>query len=190
MERLKTRDEKAFNELVHQMQRRVFGHVFRMLGNSAEAEDMTQEVFVRVFKAISQFRSESRLSTWVMHIATNICKNQNTYLSRRHSDKQDDIDSMSDNSNLNSAQGTTVGNIEQPDELMAGLQVERIVQQAIANLETEYRESIILRDVEDMSYEEIAEITGAPVGTVKSRIHRARERVRETIERKLRERRS
>src|SRR5690606_32793304 len=76
IERLQERDERAFNQLVEAHERRVFGLVLRMLGNRAEAEDMVQEVFVQVFKAIDTFRGDSKLSTWVYRIAVNLCKNR------------------------------------------------------------------------------------------------------------------
>ncbi|HNS95602.1 MAG TPA: sigma-70 family RNA polymerase sigma factor [Polyangiaceae bacterium] len=180
--RLQARDERAFNDLVHHFERRVFALVFRMLGNRVEAEDLTQEVFVQVFKAIDQFRGDSKLSTWIFRIAVNLCKNRNKYLKRRHSNRQDDIDSLGDRSAMNQAKGTTSGSIDRPDDMLVGRQLERIVQLAIQQLEEDFREALVLRDVEDMSYEEISEITGLPIGTVKSRIHRARERLREAIE--------
>lgn len=185
VERLQARDERAFNELVRQFERRVFGLVFRMLGNREEAEDLAQEVFVQVFKAIDQFRGESKLSTWIYRIAINLCKNRNKYLQRRHAHQQDDIEALGDRAPMSSAKGTTSGSIARPDDMLVGLQVERVVQDAIQQLEEDFREVLILRDVEDMSYEEIGEITGLPSGTVKSRIHRARERLREAIETKL-----
>lgn len=185
VERLQARDERAFNELVRQFERRVFGLVFRMLGSREEAEDLAQEVFVQVFKAIDQFRGESKLSTWIYRIAINLCKNRNKYLQRRHAHQQDDIEALGDRAPMSSAKGTTAGSIARPDDMLVGLQVERIVQDAIQQLEEDFREVLILRDVEDMSYEEIGEITGLPSGTVKSRIHRARERLREAIETKL-----
>ena len=185
VERLRARDERAFNELVRAHERRVFGLVFRMVGNCEEAEDLAQEVFVRVFEAIDQFRGDARLSTWIYRIAVNLCQNRSKYLSRRHSNKQDDIEALGDRSPMTDAKGTTAGSIERPDDLLVGKQVERVVQEAIDSLEPEFKEALILRDVEDLSYEEIAQITGLPDGTVKSRIHRARTQLKAAIERKL-----
>ena len=185
VERLRARDERAFNELVQQYERRVFALVFRMLGSREEAEDLAQEVFVQVFKAIDQFRGDSKLSTWVYRIAVNLCKNRNKYLQRRHAHQQDDIEALGDRAPMSSAKGTTAGSIARPDDMLVGLQVERAVQEAIAELEPDFREALVLRDVEDLTYEEIGEITGLPDGTVKSRIHRARAQLRVVIERKL-----
>jgi RNA polymerase sigma-70 factor (ECF subfamily) len=183
--RLVARDEGAFNELVVTYQRRVFALVFRMLGRRDEAEDLAQEVFVQVFKAIDQFRGDSKLSTWIYRIAVNLCKNRTKYLSRRHANDQDDVDAMADRLPFSAAKGVSVGGISRPDELVEGMQLEVVVKRAIAQIEPEFREVLILRDVEDMSYEEIAEVTGLADGTVKSRIHRARAQLRVLVEKAM-----
>jgi RNA polymerase sigma-70 factor (ECF subfamily) len=183
--RLVARDEAAFNELVVTYERRVFALVFRMLGRRDEAEDVAQEVFVQVFKAIDQFRGDSKLSTWIYRIAVNLCKNRSKYLSRRHAGEQDDIHAIADRAPLSAAKGVSVGDVSRPDELVEGMQLERVVKQAIAELEPDFREALILRDVEDMSYDEIASVTGLAVGTVKSRIHRARIQLRTLVEKRM-----
>lgn len=180
--RLVARDESAFNELVLAYERRVFALVFRMLGRRDEAEDLAQEVFVQVFKAIDQFRGESKLSTWIYRIAVNLCKNKTKYLARRHAGDQDDVDAMAERAPLTAAKGVSVGDVSRPDELVEGMQLEQIVKVAIGKLEPDFREVLVLRDVEDMSYEEIASITGLPDGTVKSRIHRARAQLKALVE--------
>jgi RNA polymerase sigma-70 factor (ECF subfamily) len=183
--RLVARDESAFNELVVTYERRVFALVFRMLGRRDEAEDLAQEVFVQVFKAIDQFRGESKLSTWIYRIAVNLCKNRSKYLSRRHLGDQDDVDAMAERVPLSAAKGVSVGDVSRPDDLVEGMQLEVVVKRAIAELEPEFREVLVLRDVEDLSYEEIASITGLPDGTVKSRIHRARAQLRALVEKAM-----
>ena len=183
--RLVARDESAFNELVRVYERRVFALVFRMLGRRDEAEDLAQEVFVQVFKAIDQFRGDSKLSTWIYRIAVNLCKNRSKYLSRRHAGEQDDIDAIAERAPLTAAKGVSVGTISRPDELVEGMQLEQVVKRAIAQIDPEFREVLVLRDVEDLSYEEIAAITGLPDGTVKSRIHRARAQLRALVEKAM-----
>jgi RNA polymerase sigma-70 factor (ECF subfamily) len=183
--RLVARDETAFNELVLTYERRVFSLVFRMLGRRDEAEDLSQEVFVQVFKAIDQFRGDSKLSTWIYRIAVNLCKNKTKYLARRHTGQQDDIDAMADRVPFSAAKGVSVGDVGRPDELVEGMQMEAVVKRAIAQLEPDFRQALILRDVEDMSYEEIAAVTGLPDGTVKSRIHRARGQLRALVEKAM-----
>src|SRR5215471_706904 len=185
IERLVARDERAFNELVRAYERRVFALVLRMLGNRAEAEDLAQEVFVQVFKAIGSFRGESKLSTWVYRIAINLCKNRAKYLRVRHTDEQQELEAVAERVPLGEARRANVGSVERPDEMLAGRQVEHIVQQAILEIEPSFRECLVLRDVEELSYEEIEEITGLAAGTVKSRIHRARAMLREIVEKRL-----
>jgi RNA polymerase sigma-70 factor (ECF subfamily) len=185
IERLVARDERAFNELVQTYGRRVSGLVLRMLGNRAEAEDLTQEVFVQVFKAISTFRGDSKLSTWIYRIAVNLCKNRTKYLRVRHANEQEELEAVAERVPLGEARRANVAQIERPDEAMAGKQVERIVQDAIQAIDPTFRECLILRDVEELSYEEIGEITGLPAGTVKSRIFRARAQLKEIVEREL-----
>jgi RNA polymerase sigma-70 factor (ECF subfamily) len=185
IERLIARDERAFNALVRAYERRVFALVLRMIGNRAEAEDLAQEVFVQVFKAIGSFRGDSKLSTWIYRIAINLCKNRSKYLRVRHAGEQDELEAVAERVPLGQARGANVAQIERPDEMMAGKQVEHIVQQAILQLEPSFRECLVLRDVEDLSYEEIGAITGLPEGTVKSRIHRARAQLKEIVERAL-----
>jgi RNA polymerase sigma-70 factor (ECF subfamily) len=185
VERLVARDERAFNALVRGYERRVFALVLRMIGSRAEAEDLAQEVFVQVFKAIGSFRGDAKLSTWIYRIAINLCKNRSKYLRVRHAGDQDQLEELQDRVPMGEARRANVAHIERPDEMIAGKQVERIVQQAILELEPTFRECLVLRDVEDLSYEEIGAITGLPEGTVKSRIHRARAQLKELVERAL-----
>ncbi len=183
--RLVARDEGAFNELVITYERRVFALVYRMLGRRDEAEDLAQEVFVQVFKAIDQFRGESKLSTWIYRIAVNLCKNRTKYLSRRHAGAQDDVDAMAERVPFTAAKGATVGDISRPDELVEGMQLEVVVKRAIAQIDPDFRTVLVLRDVEDLSYEEIASVTGLPDGTDKSRIHRARAQLKALVEKAM-----
>jgi RNA polymerase sigma-70 factor (ECF subfamily) len=185
IERLRRHDERAFNELVETYEQRVFRLVLRMLGRRDEAEDMAQEVFVQVFKAISTFRGESKLSTWIYRIAVNLCKNRIKYLSRRHDSTQQELEPMAERAPLSEAKGVTFGDVARPDHMVEGFQVEKIVQRCIAELDGDFREVLVLADVEDLSYQEIAEITGLAEGTVKSRIHRARAMLKARVERAL-----
>ena len=185
IERLAQHDERAFNVLVRTYEHRVFGLVFRMIGNRAEAEELAQEVFYQVFKAIGSFRGESKLSTWIYRIAVNLCKNRAKYLKVRKTDAQVDIDDHADHAPLAEARGSNVAQIERPDEAMEGRQLEKIVRDSILEIDPTFRECLVLRDVEELSYEEIGEITGLPAGTVKSRIFRARAQLKEMVEKKL-----
>ena len=183
--RLVARDERAFNDLVRAFDRRIFALVLRMIGNRTEAEDLAQEVFVQVFKAIGTFRGESKLSTWIYRIAINLCKNRTKYLRVRHTDQQDELEALAERVPMGEVSRANVAQVSRPDEMMAGKQVEAIVRDAIQKLEPSFRECLVLRDVDELSYDEIGEITGLPPGTVKSRIHRARAQLKEIVERAL-----
>lgn len=185
IERLIARDERAFNELVQSYGAKVSTLVLRMLGNRAEAEDLTQEVFIQVFKAIGSFRGDSKLSTWIYRIAVNLCRNRTKYLRVRHASDQQELEAVAERVPLGEARGSNVAQIERPDEAMAGKQVEHIVREAIQQIDPTFRECLILCDVEELSYAEIGQITGLPAGTVKSRIFRARAQLKEIVEQKL-----
>ncbi len=174
VERLKRRDEAAFNELIRLYQTRIFRLVFRMLGDKAEAEDVAQEVFITVFKSIEGFRGDSKLSTWLYRVATNHCKNRIKYLDRRARGKKKEFDEIAEHGALESATMNPSSQIARPDHMVEAFEKERILKEAIAALDEEHRTLIVLRDIEHMSYEQIQEITGLPEGTVKSRLHRAR----------------
>jgi RNA polymerase sigma-70 factor (ECF subfamily) len=142
-------------------------------------------VFVQVFKAIGSFRGDSKLSTWIYRIAVNLCKNRAKYLRVRHTGEQDELEAVAEHVPLGDAPRANVAQVSRPDEALGGKQVEQIVQRAILAIDPEFRECLVLRDVEEMSYEDIGEVTGLPPGTVKSRIHRARAMLREIVEREL-----
>jgi RNA polymerase sigma-70 factor (ECF subfamily) len=170
-ERLRRRDEAAFNQLVEAHQANVFRLLLRMLGDAAEAEDLAQEVFVTVFKAIDTFRGESKLSTWIHRIAQNHARNRLKYQGRR---KRKGDSPLDDDVEEAGAVPHTGSRLSRPDHELEGKRAEHAVQRAMASLDEEQRALIVLRDLEHMSYEDIQELTGLPSGTVKSRLHRAR----------------
>lgn len=171
--KLRERDEKAFREIVERYRDTVYNLTYRMLGNREEAEDVSQEVFITVFKSIESFRGDSKFSTWLYRIAVNHCKNRIKYLSRRHDRDQSEYDEevMRDQA---AGAATAPAPVQRPDKQLEGVELEQIMQRCIAALDEEQRLVVVLRDVEDLSYEEICAITNLPVGTVKSRLHRAR----------------
>jgi RNA polymerase sigma-70 factor (ECF subfamily) len=181
LRRLRDRDERAFRELLELHRDRVYNITFRMLGNRAEAEDVAQEVFISVFKTIDQFREESKFSTWLYRVAVNHCKNRIKYLARRHDRDREELDETSHQAN-GAVTGAPV-RAAQPDRALEGAQMERLLQEAIGNLDDDHRIVVVLRDVEDLSIEEICDITGLPDGTVKSRLHRARLALRKKLQR-------
>jgi RNA polymerase sigma-70 factor (ECF subfamily) len=180
LRRLRDRDERAFRELLDTHRDRVFNITYRMLGNRAEAEDVAQEVFITVFKTIETFREESKFSTWLYRVTVNHCKNRIKYLARRHDRDRDELDETAHSVN---GVNVDVPRAAQPDRALHGAQMESLLQEAIANLDDDHRVVVVLRDVEDLSIEEICDITGLPDGTVKSRLHRARLALRKKLQR-------
>jgi RNA polymerase sigma-70 factor (ECF subfamily) len=171
--RLRDRDEKAFRELVEDYRDRVYNLTYRMMGNHEEAEDLAQEVFITVFKSIDSFRGESKFSTWLYRISANHCKNRIKYLSRRHDRAKAEFDEQQGNASAAAAVAVPKPPTR-PDHQLQGMQIEKVLQELISELDEEQRVLVVLRDIEELSYEEICEITGLPEGTVKSRLHRAR----------------
>jgi RNA polymerase sigma-70 factor (ECF subfamily) len=183
LRRLRDRDEQAFHELIELYRDRVFNVTFRMLGDRAEAEDIAQEVFIAVFKTIDSFREESKFSTWLYRVAVNHTKNRIKYLARRHDRNRAEFDENTADSESGSLGGA--GRPARPDRALEGAQLEQLLQAAIGTLDEEHRVLVVLRDIEELSIEEICEITGIPDGTVKSRLHRARAALRKKLQRHL-----
>ncbi len=185
IERLKKRDEQAFNQLVLTYETQVLRLVWRMLGTREEAEDMAQDVFVQVFKSIDSFRGDSKLSTWIYRIAMNLTRNRAKYMARRYHKSHSDIDSAEPREVHNEAQGRTSGETRRPDLQAMGNQAEQIVVECLQSMESEFREILVLRDVECLSYDEVGKITGLAPGTVKSRLHRARNLLKAEVQERL-----
>lgn len=181
VERLKRRDEAAFNELVRLYQGRIFRLVFRMLNDRGEAEELAQEVFITVFKSIDGFRGDSKLSTWLYRVATNHCKNRIKYLGRRARGQKKEFDEVGDRDAIESASMSTSAQVPRPDDMASARQAEAFIKLALSELPEDQRELVILRDIENLTYEEIQRVTGLPEGTVKSRLHRARLALRKRL---------
>jgi RNA polymerase sigma-70 factor, ECF subfamily len=180
LRRLRDRDERAFRELLDTHRDRVFNITFRMLGNRHEAEDVAQEVFIAVFKTIDTFREESKFSTWLYRVTVNHCKNRIKYLSRRHDKNRDELDDSTATDGVNGAIAAPPPRA--PDRALQAQQMEKLLLEAIEKLDEDQRIVIVLRDIEDLSIEEICEITNLPDGTVKSRLHRARAELRKKLQ--------
>jgi RNA polymerase sigma-70 factor (ECF subfamily) len=178
--KLQQRDEHAFRQLVTEYQQKVFHMVYRMLGDAQEAEDLAQEVFITVFRSIDAFRGESKFSTWLYRIAINHCKNRIKYLGRRAHRRTQNLEDTAEGE-LQGA--SSAGSLPGPEKVLMGQELEGVVQAAIAALSEEHRALIILRDLEQVSYEDIAAMTGLNTGTVKSRLHRARVALKEQMRR-------
>ena len=176
-------DREAFNDLVLKYQQKVFSVAYRFVGDPEEANDLAQEIFTAAYQNLKSFRGDSKFSTWLFQIATNRGKNRFKYLKRRgffmnkgSSDTDDEGDQF------NRALPDQTAN---PEELLSGNQIRRAVVEAINELEPDHKEIVILRDIEGLSYDEIARILNLPEGTTKSRLHRARMVVKEKLKKVL-----
>ncbi len=169
---LAQRNEAAFEELVRQYSPTVYNLAYRMMGNAAEAEDISQEIFITVFKRIHTFRGDSSLSTWLYRVTINHCKNRIKYLSRRHEHQKREYED--ERTMHSSADRTVAGSVHRPDEMVEAMQMERIIQRTLEDLDEDHRTILVLRELEGMSYEQIGEIMKLEAGTVKSKLHRAR----------------
>ena len=165
-------DVQAFEDLMQSHESRIYAIALRMMGNREDAQDCAQEAMVRIYRAMGSFKGQSALATWIYRITMNTCLDE---LRRRKARKVTSLDSLVDNGWSPTDTGDT------PEE--HGLRVEKqnALNQAIQSLPDDMRAAIILRDVKGYSYDEIASILDANVGTIKSRISRGREKLREIL---------
>lgn len=170
----------AFEGLVLKYQDMIFNLCFRMMGDYDEANDCAQETFIRVYKSLRKFRQESAFSTWIYRIAVNVCKNRLSSSKYRIAKRAVRLDNKgrgnSEGSTFEVANGKSnpVRAYEQKEKAAA-------IERAIDTLPGVQKIVIVLRDIEGKSYEEIGQITGLKIGTVKSKLSRARERLREAL---------
>jgi RNA polymerase sigma-70 factor (ECF subfamily) len=176
VQRCATGDESACAELVGEHQRMVVQLAMNLLGDRDEALDLSQEVFLRVFRTIHRFRGQSTLRTWIYRIAVNQARNRHRLWRRRHRADQVSLDEHV------AAHGEFVSVVEPtPDRVLAQKELAATLQRALDRLPFDQRTVIVLREVDGLSYEEIAYSLGVAVGTVKSRLTRARQTLREDL---------
>jgi RNA polymerase sigma-70 factor (ECF subfamily) len=160
-------DEAAWEELVRQHTRHVYALCYRFTGGAAEAQDLTQEVFLRVFRTLKSFRSaEGSFGTWLARVTRNLLIDH--YRRTRQERITDPIEEQLPTLDLKGAA------TDQPDQALAGREASEVLQSALQKLSPELREAVILRDLQEMEYREIAQVLDIPEGTVKSRINRGR----------------
>lgn len=171
VERAQQGDKKAFNLLVVRYQNRVASLLTRYVARD-DIPDIVQESFIKAYRSLNSFRGESAFYTWLYRIAVNTAKNHLTALGRRPP-KEDIL--AEDAESYDS--GVQLREVDTPENLVLSEELKRIVFETIENLPTELKTAITLRELEGLSYEEIAEAMQCPVGTVRSRIFRAREAI-------------
>ena len=172
LEQVRQGEADAFEQLVVRYQRRIFVLAYRFIRNEEEAADLTQEIFVRVWEKMHTFRGEAKFSTWLMQLAGNHCKNRLKYLKRRHFQQHESLDAPNRNGEGLARQFPDPS--KGPEDLVAEAGMRELIREKVDELPEEQRVVLLMRDVEDLDYEEIAAATGVPLGTVKSRIHRGR----------------
>jgi RNA polymerase sigma-70 factor (ECF subfamily) len=176
VKRVQKGDKAAFDLLVIKYQHKLVHLVNRYVKDPSEAQDVAQDAFIKAYRALPEFRGESAFYTWLYRIAINTAKNYLLSRSRRHYDYEIDVQ---DAEQLGDT--PLLKDIETPEESLMNEQVVQVISAAIDALPEEMRVAITLREFEGMSYEEIAEVMDCPIGTVRSRIFRARESIDEKL---------
>lgn len=178
VERVKRGDKAAFDLLVIKYQSRIISLVSRFVRNHSDAQDVTQDAFIKAYRALPNFRGESAFYTWLYRIAVNTAKN---YLALQASRRTTDMDA--DISELEQIDGSdTLKDVATPEHLLLTGEIQETVIKAIEGLPEDLRTAITLRELDGLSYEEIAEAMDCPIGTVRSRIFRAREAIDKLLE--------
>jgi RNA polymerase sigma-70 factor (ECF subfamily) len=176
--RCKRDDRAAFDELMIRYQEEIFRLAVRMINDRERARDIAQECFLRAFRAIKNFRGQSSFSTWIYRITLNLCYNE------RHSRRRAmaaatfslNVGSDEDESSIDLPDGS-----QEPGATASTSELQDKILRAIESLDEAHRTVVILRDINDQSYQEIAKVLGCPVGTVRSRLHRARMELRDLL---------
>lgn len=182
IKKAKKGDSAAFSALMEQHFAMIYNLALRMSGNPDDASDMTQEAMIKLFKNIGAFEGKSKFSTWVYRVAANTCLDELRKIKRKKAVSLDAEYETEDGSVGYEAEDTA----PTPDVSAERSELKTIVAKAVSRLGEEYRTAVILRDINGLSYTEIAEVIGCSVGTVKSRISRGRANLKEILEKDFR----
>ena len=173
-------DLTAFNTLVSRYKDKIYRYVLRMTGSAEDAEDLTQEVFVRMYTSIGGFRRDASLSTWLYRIAGNLCTD--SFRKNKNARFNTSLDAPIDGAGGENGAGREVADESYaPDALWGRKELSEQIETALGSLPPKLRSAVILHDVEGLAYDEIAQTEGVPLGTVKSRIFNARAALRESL---------
>ena len=180
VDRFKQGDQAAFEEVVTRYWDRIYSMVNQLLRNTQDAEEVTQDTFIRAHRGLGGFRGDSAFSTWLYQIATNLARNRYWYWWRRRRDQTVSFDQPIGNGGEGETTLSDVypAELETPEDATVTREFVNRINECMGKLNSKHREILILRNVKNLSYEEIAGILGVSVGTVKSRIARARESLR------------
>lgn len=179
VERLRQGEDEAFEELLSTYQDSVYNLVYRLLNQQVDAPDVVQEIFVKVYRNLSQFQGKSTLKTWIYRIAVNEAYNHRRWFSRH---KKQEV-------GLGPNEDHSIGLVDlipdrcrSPFDLTSDHETRALIEEALLKINPVFRSAVVLRDIEDLSYEEISEVLQISLGTVKSRIMRGRESLRVELE--------
>lgn len=175
IERASGGDPSAFNRLMEVHERRMYAVALRMCGNREDAQDCLQEAMLRIYRSISGFKGQSSFGTWVYRITMNTCLDE---LRRKKNKQNTSLDSLLDTGWSPQDESAS------PEKHAIKSETRRLLHQAIQDLPEDMRSAIVLRDIQGLSYEEIAQALDINVGTIKSRISRGREKLREKLKQK------
>jgi RNA polymerase sigma-70 factor (ECF subfamily) len=180
LERCRAGDETAFDDLVVRHQQRAFNVAFQMLRDHEDATEVAQDAFVRIYRSVSGFRGECEFTTWLHRIVVNLARNKHRWWKRRGRQASVSLDHP-----MGTADGEVplqvAANTDAPDAQAVKAEFAELLDRQMHELPRKLREVLVLRNVEDLSYEQIATVLHCSIGTVKSRIARAREALREGL---------
>ncbi len=179
---LQAGDERAYEQLIERFQHPVYNLAYRLLNDQADASDVAQEVFLKIFRNVGNFRGDSSLRTWVYRIAVNESHNRRRWLFR-HRRGETGIDETFEDSD--SREKPLMDSGETPFDFTVNREALLLLEEALAGINPVFRAALVLREIEDMSYDEIADILEVSIGTVKSRIVRGREALRRNLATRL-----
>ena len=180
---LRRGDEDAFEQLVTLFERPVYNLVYRLVPDPTDAPDVVQETFLKVFRSVGAFRGQSSLKTWIYRIAVNEAHNQRRLFGRKRGQEVGLEEEIGDGMSF---QQVLEDPGQSPFESVRSREMMNVVEEALGSLKPDFRAAVVLRDIEELRYEEIAEILNLNLGTVKSRILRGREALRQELEARLR----
>jgi len=175
-------EKEYFREIVNKYKSVVYNHSRNFLRNAQEAEDATQEIFINIFNNLKKFRGDSKLSTWIYRITVNTCKNKLKQIKRLNANIADKIINEDDDESKKMIEDIRENENKDPDNIFTQENLRTVIYKKMKELTEEQRTVIILRDINGLSYEEIAKVMKISVSAVKSKLFRARENLREKLE--------
>ena len=178
--RVQKGDSRAFDMLVLKYQHKILSLIGRYVHDADEVQDVAQEAFIKAYRALPKFRGDSAFYTWLYRIAINTAKNHLVSRSRRPPGSDVDVEDAEYYEG-----GGALRDIENPENALFGAELKSVVEEAISNLPDDLRSAVTLREFDGLSYEDIAEIMDCPVGTVRSRIFRAREAIDQQVKQQM-----